>query len=311
MNPNNNCFDSLPDDALLAIASWVAATGVANVARCLKVNRRLRSVLSQPTFLQQIFRSTSNNDLPEAVQSLEHLALWETVQEANLFEENRIGFDYASVDISPDESQGFHREDILYSQQRLGQVGQILRRFPNAFCRVVSHCGTGAPLGIAEPFSVARGMSVVNTLLSMIMSNASGSDEEDFLEHYYNHPNDLATTEQRIFLTPWGRQIAEIARESQHRYARVARRGKGWVEIYICHGEDLEMPARPDFYQGQNRDVIGDESDEDTNSDGNIGVVVPFQNEAMELDESDDDDRPIENMWEIEGSSSDDSDEDV
>ena len=300
MNVHSHCnfFEILPDDALLAIGSWVVATGAVNLAQSLRVNRRLRALWGQAAWLEQLLRE-QYKDLPAAVRTLEQWALWEVVQEAGLEEEHRIGFDFASLDIAWDDRRNEH--DILDSRQRAYRVGRILKRFPNAFARIESHCGTGAPLEIAEQFSVARGRTVIDFLLgAMLVIDWDEDDEEEEIFRL----RDLSTAQRRLFLTAWGRQIALAARESPHPHGRLAALGKGWVELYVCHGPDLEMPARPDFYQGQTRiPEHDDRGDAHVDNGGNL-VYIPFHmdEEASSDDDSSNNNRPVENMGMIEHS---------
>lgn len=223
-----------------------------------------------------------------AMTTLEHLALWEATREIGLWEENRIGFDYGSVSIARDNDSNrqmmFRRlrafgaqdddiEDILGSRDRVAKISsRILRRFPDSFLRIEAHTGTAAPARIADRFSVARGLAVVRAFLDRLQQpdgrdNFENEDEEE----QYMDDHDLAIAEQRLILTPWGMRISEAAAQSDHRYGRVARQGKGWVEIYICHhGDDdeIEMPTRPAFYNGQTQDM------DDTESGDEAGHVI-------------------------------------
>ena len=68
--------------------------------------------------------------------------------------------------------------------------------------------------------------------------------------------------------------VAEIASESDHPYSIKAKKGNGWVEFFFhlkdaTSGEILELPPRPDFYNGlespafQRFEIFVDESDSD------------------------------------------------
>lgn len=276
---NRDCFEKLPDDALLALGSWVAATGLVNFARCLKVNRRFRSILGKPSLLAELIKERTGNTIT-GIETLEHLALWEAVHEASLWSENRLGFDYASTDVSPNRPRRADEEDILDSRKRITNVARILHRFPRAFLRIESHCGTGAPLGIAERFSVARGMAVVGSFLAFLRTDIDDEDEDGGDEYF--RPRDLAIAEQRVRMTAWGRQIFAAAEASQHPYSALALLGKGWVEIYVCHGDYLEMPSRPDFYHGQTRN-LDEDSDEDDG--GNLVVYMRIDDGEETADE--------------------------
>eukprot|EP00977_Amphora_coffeiformis_P010063 scaffold2353_cov167-Amphora_coffeaeformis.AAC.54 len=281
------CFDSIPDDALLAIGNWVAATGLDNFARCLKVNRRFRAILG--TLVAELVQERTGGGV-QGIDTLEHLALWEAVNKACLWTENRLGFDYASVDISPNRvrRRDDDEEDVLDSRARIANVARILKRFPNSFLRIEAHCGTGAPLGIAERFSVARGMSVVRSFLEILRHPEMRYPESDDDDGPYFPRQDL---ERRLRMTSWGRQISEAAEVSQHHYSSLARLGKGWVELYVCHGDHLEMPSRPDFYQGQTRHL-----DEDSHAGDDEGHnhIVYMQMDNWYDDMSDDQDGQVE-----------------
>mmetsp|Transcript_11341 Transcript_11341/g.21629 ORF Transcript_11341/g.21629 Transcript_11341/m.21629 type:complete len:287 (-) Transcript_11341:127-987(-) len=251
-----NCFDNLPDDGLLALGSWVAATGLENFARCLKVCRRFRRVLGRPSMLKELIRERNFTDAPE-IETLEHLALFDAIKQVGLCDENRIGFGYGSLTVARDADYhprqvhhhprrgGITEGAVLHSERRIADVARILTRFPGTFLRIESHCGTAAPPGIAEHFSAARGMSVVRAFLDLL---SPGQVDDP------SHAREVSIMERRLHLTSWGMQISTAAETSQHRYAGVARQGKGWAEVYICKGDTLEMPSRPEFYQGHERD---------------------------------------------------------
>jgi outer membrane protein OmpA-like peptidoglycan-associated protein len=223
MNP----FDVLTDDAVVTVGQWVAATGVANLARLQKTCHRLSSLLGQPALLRDIVDDRSVGDYK--IKSLEQLALWEAVEEAGLWEENRIGFDLASLTINSDDHC-----DIQGSRARIVAVRRIADRFPETRFFIEAHSGTIAPPYIAVYFSQMRGQAVEDAL------HNNRADDSAF--HF---------DRQRIAVTGWGTRISfAAARDSRHLYGTLARRGKGWAEIYLVDGGDLEFPKRPDFYQG-------------------------------------------------------------
>jgi len=246
---DHSCFDRLPDDGLVTIGSWVAATGLDNFARCLKVCRRFRHVLGRPSLLKELIRERTG---AHEIETLEHLALWDAIDQVGLWEENRVGFGFGSLtvesDYIPPDLHQFQRRrerDIPYSEKRIADVTRILTRFPSTFLRIEAHCGTAAPPVMAEQFSAARGMSVVSSVLDMLTVSSGHLYE-------YSDMRETSTIEQRLYLTSWGMEISTAAERSQHRYASVARKGKGWVELYVLFGA-CEMPSRPEFYHGHER----------------------------------------------------------
>ena len=157
---DHSCFDRLPDDGLVTIGSWVAATGLDNFARCLKVCRRFRHVLGRPSLLKELIRERTG---AHEIETLEHLALWDAIDQVGLWEENRVGFGFGSLtvesDYIPPDLHQFQRRrerDIPYSEKRIADVTRILTRFPSTFLRIEAHCGTAAPPVMAEQFSAAR-----------------------------------------------------------------------------------------------------------------------------------------------------------
>ena len=151
---SHSVLDTLPDDALLAIGGWVVATGPENLARCLKVNRRLRTVFGQPQFLADAVRQCRNRGNNQNLKTLQDLALWQAVENIGLVDENRIGFDYASLDIANDRPRRMHPDDITFSQERVLKVARTLSRFPDSYAEIPRHhSGSGLRLRPLEPWS--------------------------------------------------------------------------------------------------------------------------------------------------------------
>ena len=276
MNSNQVNFNLLPDDALVAIGKWVGATGAENFARCLKVNRRFRTVLGQPSVLKDIIEGTTKNITP-GIETLEHLAIWEAAQAMALFEENRIGFAYGSLAMGLDDFP-----DIKNSQLRTTLIARILYRFPQTFVRIEAHCGTAAPPGISESFARSRG-GIVQTNLLVKLADAGVLDGHPGL--FDRRRDEMELLRQRLRVTGWGRRVAEAAEHSAHRYATVARHGKGWVELYLCYGEHVEIPSRPPYYSGPIREA--DESDESDDDEfgGHVIVVQDWRDTESTDDE--------------------------
>jgi hypothetical protein len=259
MNP----FDVLTDDAVVTVGQWVGATGAANLARLQKTCRRLASLLGQPALLRDVVKDRS---VAYKITSLEQLAFWEAVEEAGLMEENRIGFDLASLAIDSSAQHATHADDIQDSMARIFAVRRIAHRFPETRILIEAHTGTIAPPYIGVYFSRSRGEAVGLALLWQ---------QEDGAFH-------LDTT--RMHVTGWGIRISQAAaRDLLHPHGALARRGKGWAEIYLVHGRaDLQLPSRPDFYQGVvppgvgeigEDDASDDTSDDDDDGDGDESIA--------------------------------------
>ena len=111
-------------------------------------------------------------------------------------------------------------------------------------------------------------------------------------------PRDMERVERRVRLTPWGRRVAQAVEESDHPYSTIAKCGKGWVELYVCQGNDLELPPRPDYYKNSHEtedDSEGIEEDfEETEEDSEDESMEESGDDILvygsEIDDDDDDD---------------------
>lgn len=221
-----NCFDLLPDEMVLEIGSWVASYEIQNFVRFQRTCERMRSLLGQREMISGIVKDRKLQS--DEMTTLEHIALYECLEQGNFLQENRIGFDYASTEIDDDDGEA---SGVKGSWTRIDYVQELMTRFNGSIVIVDSHCGTLGPRGVAPRFSQIRGIEVCSAL--------SEQDDDDD----YNGVGD------RLTLNSWGRQVSDVVSSSTHPYGVLAREGKGWVEIYFRIG-DLELPQRPGYYHG-------------------------------------------------------------
>jgi hypothetical protein len=269
----------LPDAILVEVAVFLMHD-VNDFVRFQRVNKRVHTLLSGDTIVQELIQTSlqqpqedNNNEENEGrivCYTLEELALYQAVaRELDLLEENRIGFDYASLQIDDDDGEA---SGIENSETRIQDLRRFLlsHQFPNATIVVHAHCGTGAPSGIAPRFSAARGQCVAASLITG--GDAEAPEMTGFVLYSGNHPEDTnnhqagrvelhfddenaASAEMvnlcdRIEVNAWGRRVALIVRNSTHPYSELASEGKGWAELYIHMGDHLQLPPKPRYYDG-------------------------------------------------------------
>lgn len=226
---SQNQFQVLPDEMVSVIGLWLVDQIkylVSFHATC----QRMRVILLKPSFRREIVHQLG---IPlggeTSALTLEQVGFFEAIQRAGLMQENRIGFSYASTEIEDPtpEEEGC----IMHNMQRIESVRKVWKQFGSSALIIDAHVGTLAPRGVASRFSRVRGAAVLQAILQ--------DDQEE-------HDND-----DRIITQAWGKRVAHAASMSSHRYAQIAREGKGWAEIYFTLHE-LELPPRPDYYHGIN-----------------------------------------------------------
>lgn len=274
-----NVLELLPDSLIVVVAEWLMHDAP-DVARFGQVERRVHSLLTQGTVVQDLVQKywaksidSRVDNLSRSPQSLPELGFYQAVtRETDLFAENRVGFDYASLEMDDDVGE---TGGIKNSKTRVRQVRRFMlkyhQRYSTMTVSVQAHCGTGAPPGIAPRFSAARGHYVASCLVNGVDSD---SDGDEYIIHYFeddngriivqfgseedddsdNDSDDSTRTESsasilrsRIEVNAWGRRVAQAVRTCTHPHGELAREGKGWVEIYLRLG-DLELPRKPDYY---------------------------------------------------------------
>ncbi|CAB9527915.1 expressed unknown protein [Seminavis robusta] len=198
-----------------------------SLARLSSVDQRFRKMLIEDTdTLQRIIDervdvSLCNNEC----STLQELGLYQCALKTGLFDENRIGFDFASTDIDDDDGVASLVEG---SMRRVDDLASILCQFQDARLIIEAHCGTAAPSTIAQGFSRARGHAVCMEVCVQ---------------------GQMRFLEDRITVNPWGKRVSSRARTSDHKYRGLAREGRGWVEVYLAM-DDMELPQRPSYYDG-------------------------------------------------------------
>jgi hypothetical protein len=195
--------------------------------------------------------------------------------DAGFGRDNRIGFDYASVTIDPNDG----------SRPRIDAVARIFKRFPFVHLQIDAHCGNAAPIGIAPQFSRLRATVVRQSIDRAILGLLPIYDDDH--HHHYDIDRDRLDVlghgydGSRVSSCGWGRTVAAAAARSEHPllFVETARDGKGWVDIFFriptCDDGDefLELPSRPDYYNGVSRlDVEREGNEEAQDFVGNFHV---------------------------------------
>ena len=155
---SSGSFDLLSDDLVVNIGFWVAKAGTKNLCQLQKTCHRIRTLLVKEDFIHSVIRqqllavatvispASNNNAGTATITTLEELGLYEMiVNESDLFHDNRLGFEFGSLEIDDDIGDA---SGIKGSWDRIRSVKRIVSKFPNAFVKIDSHCGTAAPASI-------------------------------------------------------------------------------------------------------------------------------------------------------------------
>jgi hypothetical protein len=204
----------------------------ATLARMASVNKRFYFLLQgDQSRLAKRIMTVGNYASSLGIGTLKELGFYQAVTSAGLFQENRLGFRFISTAIDDDNGES---SEIKGSIQRVKVVARILQQFKDARVIVESHCGTAAPTLVAPAFSRSRGQAVCSELI-----------HSSFLV------NNVVNIEDRIIMRPWGKRVAEqVVVLANHKNCTIARKGRGWVEVYVQLGDDSQLPERPDYYDG-------------------------------------------------------------
>lgn len=248
-------LELLPDSLLVEIAGWLL--GDARDVVCFqRSNKRVHKLLNGEQTSRQLLRNYPIHHRSVTFTTLEELGFYQVICKMGLFEENRVGFDYATIEMDDDSGQA---SGVDNSETRVRKLKHLLqsKRFPSFTIAIHAHCGVGAPPGVAPRFSAARGHHVASCLI--------GEDEEEqsgFMMHYEadesgrisvhfldDRQTDRTDLRRRIEVNAWGRRVSNIVQNLSHPYSTVANDGRGWAELYVQLG-DLELPPKPDYYDG-------------------------------------------------------------
>ena len=144
------------------------------------VSKRCRSLLLEDEdVIKRIFearvapghRSLLSAD--SGTSLFEKLGFYQAVVERGLFDENRIGFDFASTIVDDD---GGSDSGIQGSKTRIDALAMVLGQFDKAHCVIDAHAGTAAPAAIAPGFSRSRGEAVYFELIESSFAIANMAD---------------------------------------------------------------------------------------------------------------------------------------
>ena len=219
----------LPDEILVNIGRHVAKLcGARDYCRFSQASRRIYCLLMRHEILNRVLEEANSRfqrnrssillpsftSTPMMVHTLQQLAFLEYILEHKFLDENR-----------------FH--------PRLGaKVQEILNRFPSATLVLDAHSG--------------RRELLATTPYGYFDYRAKHAYER--IVSSENNDTGASISPERVRIRVWGRTVAEKASESDHPYSMTAKKGKGWVEFFFqltdANGETLELPPRPDFYNG-------------------------------------------------------------
>jgi outer membrane protein OmpA-like peptidoglycan-associated protein len=218
----------LHDDALISIGEYVGKLyGPETYVRLGQTCKRMKRLLlpddedASAQTIQNIIRLrmahyTAQRLMPRdfSINSLKDLAVFETWCETPLHDDNRIPFQFASVNIH----EGM--------RDKIFAIIGIMKRYGSVRVQLDSHCGIIAPNSVASSFSRSRGHSIKRVL---------------------DDPS-------RVEVIGWGKRIAnKVARSNTHPFGELARQGRGWVEVYIVLGDgddnsNIMLPPRHEYY---------------------------------------------------------------
>ena len=222
-----NYTEMLSDEILMSILLQFIHDA-RTLARLTAVNKRFQTLLQDESVVKRVASHNHSEDILTEGWTWKDLGFYQAVARAGLFEEHRIGFDFACTDIDDDQGEA---SLIQGSIRRVAALGQILQAFDDATLTIEAHCGTAAPHQIAPGFSRARGEAVkVEVVQSDFVSDTEGVGD-------------------KISMNSWGRQVTERAAASSHKFGEIAREGRGWAEVYLKLG-DREFPERPSYFEG-------------------------------------------------------------
>ena len=228
-------MDGLDDDTLALLIEYAGKLhGPRAAARFGMTCKRLRTLLDARRVIAgrtRCLQRTLKAPLTkfggvDQIKTLENLDVFESWTETRLNYDNRIPFDYASVELDDG------------AREIVESVRGFLKKHKSVNVRLDSHCGTIAPDEVASSFSQERGLAVHTSICE------SDDDQE------------IARIDRsRVLAIAWGKRISEkVASLDGHQFAELAREGKGWVEVsflLLPSGEDdetISLPPRPQYY---------------------------------------------------------------
>lgn len=246
-------FD-LPNELLVRIGASVAKLfDLRDYISLSMVSKRWKHLLvdSKTTVAEiiriRLLRLRSNEDGVVAIRTLQQLNVYETIRKQPFcVAENRVHFDFADLNVEDKASI-----DLIEN------VRTILKTHKTVSVILEAHCGTPAPAEIAWEYSHYRGRVVSAAIVrgtKCLPFPLSQTDNDELLAIY-----DSDNLLDRIHIRAWGKMITQAASQSKHPYGELARKGRGWVEIFLRlddpeNGETiLELPSRPEFYNNTRR----------------------------------------------------------
>jgi hypothetical protein len=225
MKPKLNYTEMLSDEIFVKLLVDFLPDA-STLARMASVNKRFYGLLQgdQSRLVKRIVE-LDNYASSLGIETLKELGFFQAATSAGLFQENRLGFRFVSTVIDDNGTSS----EIKGSIQRVKSVARILQQFEDARV-IVEYAALVAPA-----FSRSRGHAVCSELM-----------QNSFLAS-----SNLVNIHDRIIMRPWGKRVTEqIVVLANHKNCTIARKGRGWVEVYVQLGDDLQLPERPDYYDG-------------------------------------------------------------
>mmetsp|Transcript_13387 Transcript_13387/g.28844 ORF Transcript_13387/g.28844 Transcript_13387/m.28844 type:complete len:744 (+) Transcript_13387:297-2528(+) len=219
----------LPDEVLEHLGLCLAQSGGVRALAMLHATcTRARQLYGEP-YTRRLAAALGS---PEGLGGMQNLAICQQV--AHIMERGggRVGFQFAGVSLDNEDGT---ESGVPSSRLILRQWARLLLSHPLLTLRVDAHCGPTAPTVVARNHSRRRGLAVAEALAAH------------------------GVCMERVAVVAWGKALCRRAAASDHPHSGSARLGCGWAELFVilpvadadgAEPREIELPQRPDFYQG-------------------------------------------------------------
>ena len=258
-NSKPDCLGLLPDDLLVQIGKTVARLcGAREFVSLSRTCKRMNSLLTDEQVVEDVLERanddmvkdicTEGGRLPLEYQSmdswielntLERLALYDSLLEHGLFEQNYITF-----------KKPFQRSEFIKANVKLiSSIQTVLKKNPSASVVLDAHCGDS---GLREDLSY----------IGYSFSKAYGENAAMHIMSGPNYGTPPAISADRILIRKWGALIQnDLLRRWFYPRIYAAPDDTSWVDVFFripsCPDElkdsqffRYEMPSHPYFYSG-------------------------------------------------------------